>query len=177
MRPVSRAPCPWALTPNSLIYGAQLEVSCYISSMYGADWMSVEGPPRAHSHGRCLFAWSSGLTQALSQRPHVAYALPQPPPRGDRLGGVRAMPIVAVAWALRPTRSWCATMHPAAPAPSPTGTALSGHRQLLRALAGWLGGHDAPRSSGGRAHHALYRPASLARCRASNCASAFAMAR
>ena len=28
------------------------------------------------------------------------------------------------------------------------------------------GGHDAPRSSGGRAHHALYRPASLARCRA-----------
>jgi len=73
--------------------------------------------------------------------------------------------------------SWCATMHPAAPSPGPTGTALSGHRQLLRALAGWLGGHDAPRSSGGRAHHALYRPASLARCRASNCASAFAMAR
>src|SRR5205809_6236397 len=44
--------------------------------------------------GRCLFAWSSGLTQALSQRPHVAYALPQPPPRGDRLGGVPAMPVV-----------------------------------------------------------------------------------
>ncbi len=33
-----RALCPWALTPHSLIYGAQLEVSCYISSMYGADW-------------------------------------------------------------------------------------------------------------------------------------------
>src|SRR5207247_2635437 len=48
MRPVSRAPCPWALTPNSLIYGAQLEVSCYISSMYGSEWMSIEGPPRAH---------------------------------------------------------------------------------------------------------------------------------
>ncbi len=85
--------------------------------------------------------------------------------------------VVAVVRPVGSARSWCATMHPAAPFPGPTGTALSGHRQLLRAVAGWLGGHDAPRSSGGRAHHALYRLASLARCRASNCASAFAMAR
>src|SRR5260370_4370269 len=35
--------------------------------------------------------WSSGLTQSLSQRSHVAYALPHPPPRGDRLSGVPAM--------------------------------------------------------------------------------------
>jgi len=33
----------------------------------------------------------------FSQRPYVAYALPHPPPGGDRLGGVPAVPIVAVA--------------------------------------------------------------------------------
>jgi hypothetical protein len=37
--------------------------------------------------------WSSELTQSLSQRSHVAYALPHPPPRGDRLSGVPAVPV------------------------------------------------------------------------------------
>src|SRR6266542_2624492 len=41
--------------------------------------------------------WSSGLTQSLSQRPHDAYQLPHPPPGGEGLSGVPAMPIVAVA--------------------------------------------------------------------------------
>jgi hypothetical protein len=48
--------------------------------------------------------WSSGLTQSLSQRSHVAYALPHPPPRGDRLSGVPAMLVVAV---VRPLGSEC----------------------------------------------------------------------
>jgi hypothetical protein len=40
--------------------------------------------------------WSSGLTQSLSERPHVAYVLPQASPRGDRLSGVPTMLVVAV---------------------------------------------------------------------------------
>jgi len=49
-------------------------------------------------------AWIEGRTVAIeyrwaegrkSQRPHVACELPQPPARGDRLGGVPAMPVFA----------------------------------------------------------------------------------
>jgi hypothetical protein len=39
----------------------------------------------------------SVLARRRLQRPHVACDLPQPPPRGGRLGGVPAMPIVAIA--------------------------------------------------------------------------------
>jgi hypothetical protein len=42
------------------------------------------------------------LRIGISQRPHVSCELPQPPPRGDRLSGVPAMLVVAVA---RPLRS------------------------------------------------------------------------
>ena len=40
---------------------------------------------------------SSELAQSLSQCPHFAYLIPQPPTRGDRVGGVAAMLVVAVA--------------------------------------------------------------------------------
>ena len=56
---------------------------------------------------------SSGLTQSPSQRPHVAYALPQPSPGCDRLCRVPAMLVIAVATALRSARSACSPMHSA----------------------------------------------------------------
>ena len=49
-------------------------------------------------------SFASGLTQPLSQRPHIACELPQPPARGDRL----AVPVVAVARALRTASRWLA---------------------------------------------------------------------
>ena len=51
------------------------------------------------------------------QSPRVTDVLPQPPPRGDRLGGVLAMFVVAVVRALGSARSRRATMHPAPPSP------------------------------------------------------------
>ena len=58
--------------------------------------MPATGPPGPRWSYRGAQS-SSGLTQSLSQRPHVACELPHPPSRGDRLGGVPAMPVVAVA--------------------------------------------------------------------------------
>src|SRR5690349_3646507 len=57
---------------------------------------------------------ASGLTQPLSQRPHVAYALPHPLPQGDRLGGVPPVLIVAVTGPLGSAGSRSTPMHSAA---------------------------------------------------------------
>jgi hypothetical protein len=73
------APCPW-----------------------GQRWWSRDLPRQ--SGATYALRWSSGLTQSLSQRSHVAYVLPHPPPRGDRLSGVPAMLVVAV---VRPLGSEC----------------------------------------------------------------------
>ena len=61
---------------------------------------------------------SSELAQSLSQCPHFAYLIPQPPTRGDRVGGVAAMLVVAVARPLGSPGSLRATVHPAAPSSS-----------------------------------------------------------
>jgi hypothetical protein len=61
---------------------------------------------------------SSELTQPLSQLPYLACLMPQPPARGDRLGGVEAMFVIAVVRSLRPTRPGRATVHAASPFPS-----------------------------------------------------------
>jgi hypothetical protein len=97
-------------------------------------------------HGACashqaLFAWSSLLTQSLSQLSHVAYALPHPPARGNRLGGVEAMLVVAVVGPLGPP-------DPGAP---PCSAAPSGHggRPAWRSRAG-LAPHRTARRRGGR---------------------------
>jgi hypothetical protein len=62
-------------------------------------------PVRAWAHGQAAWIWvrircdgqSSEPTQSLSQCRHLANPLPQPPTRGDRLGSVAAVLIVAVA--------------------------------------------------------------------------------
>jgi hypothetical protein len=77
-------------------------------------------PPLENTVGtpsmRCR-SWPSEARQFLSQPPQLAYLLPQPSPRGDRLSGVAAMLVVSIARPLRSPRSWCATMHPAAHSP------------------------------------------------------------
>ena len=88
--------------------------------------------------GRQKYALISGLPQSLRQCPHVACELPQPPPRGDHLGGVPAMLVVAVAWPLGSARTWCATVHPAASSPGHDGRSARRPRACPGATPGRL---------------------------------------
>jgi len=81
------------------------------------EMMMSLGDWRQSSELRNLHWSSSELTQSLSQRPHLACLMPQPPARGDRLGGVEAMLVVAVVRSLRSTRPSRATVHSASPFP------------------------------------------------------------
>jgi hypothetical protein len=75
--------------------------------------------PMKTRRGFCLLcAGSSRLAQALRQRRHFAYSLPHPPSGGDRLSGVAAMLVVAVAAPLGSARPGCAAMHPALSTPA-----------------------------------------------------------
>ena len=90
---------------------------------------------------------SSELAQSLSQCPHFAYLIPQPPTRGDRVGGVAAMLVVAVARPLGSPGSLRATVHPAAPSSSHgrrlawlSDRVLAPHRAACRRCCGsWVG--------------------------------------
>jgi hypothetical protein len=122
------APCKWthkkALSgrfnriaypgvPPAVLPDRDLGRSATTAATSSARWRESSLTPRVR--------WSSELTQSLSQRPHLANLMPQPPARGDRLGGVEAMLEVAVVrslWSTRPRRS---TMHPPAPFPGDGG--------------------------------------------------------
>jgi|SRR6266487_2469129 hypothetical protein len=72
----------------------------------------------ASSHGRKSQTAPSDLTESPSQRHDLANLLSQRPAGGNRLGGVEAMLVVAVAGTLRPAGARGATVHAAAPFPA-----------------------------------------------------------